>query len=461
MAFIIPSSCLDLEGDNVMQINNNNWDTGYEWKVVLLLALGFGLVGLDRWILSSLWPSMIAELGFQPGTVGTLAGLTGVVWGIFAIFSGRLADKIGHRKILITAIILFSLMGGFTGMVNTLVLLIVIRAIMGAAEGAYTAPSFTAVAVASKPERRGLNQGLQQCGFALVGFALAPIIATQLLEAGVSWRTIFWIAALPGFIVAAFLFKVLKEPQDTMGAAALGVAQDEHQDVKWLSVFSSSNIIVCMIMLMCAMSCVFVLGALVPVYLQIVLGLSLAQMGLVASALGFGGFFGQFVWPGLSDKIGRKPVCTVGFIGATICVYWFFQTGAGVGALFIPLFLTSFFCLGNVALITGPISTESAPTGLVAAAIGIVVGTGEIFGGGVAPAIAGYVANNMGLPNIGWGALVGVFLGIFVSLALKETAPVKVGAPAPQTVESAIDESDPMPDSQASESTIDESDPMT
>ena len=27
------------------------WDTGYEFRAVLLLTLAFGLVGLDRWIL--------------------------------------------------------------------------------------------------------------------------------------------------------------------------------------------------------------------------------------------------------------------------------------------------------------------------------------------------------------------------------------------------------------------------
>ncbi len=225
-----------------------------------------------------------------------------------------------------------------------------------------------------------------------------------------------------------------------MGAAALGVAQAEHQDVSWFKVFSSSNIIVCMIMLMCAMSCVFVLGAMVPVYLQVVLELTPGQMGLVASAVGFGGFFGQFGWPGLSDKMGRKPVCTIGFVGATICVFWFFQTGPSIGALFVSLFLTAFFCLGNVALITGPISTESAPTGLVAASIGIVVGTGEIFGGGVAPAIAGGVANSMGLPSIVWVPVIGVALGIVVSLFLKETAPIKIQRAAPQ----AIDETGPI-----------------
>ena len=36
------------------------WDTSYEWKAVLLLGLGFGLVGLDRWIIAPLFPCMVA-----------------------------------------------------------------------------------------------------------------------------------------------------------------------------------------------------------------------------------------------------------------------------------------------------------------------------------------------------------------------------------------------------------------
>ncbi len=96
------------------------------------------------------------------------------------------------------------------------------------------------------------------------------------------------------------------------------------------------------------------------------------------------------------------------------------------------LFVTSFFCLGNVALITGPIATESAPIGLVSASIGIVVGSGEIFGGGIAPVIAGFVANNFGLPSVLYLAMAGVALGIFVALFLKETAPTKVGSAAAQ-----------------------------
>ncbi len=410
--------------------SSTRWDTAYEWKTVALLGVGFGLVGLDRWIIASLFPAMAADLGLPEGEIGRLAGILGILWGVFAIFSGRLSDAIGHRKVLIPAIVLFSLMSGFSGMVQGLVTLVWIRALMGAMEGTYCPTSFTAVAAASKPERRGFNQGLQQSGFALMGFALGPIIATQLLDVVPSWRYVFWICAIPGFIVGALLYFQLREPKDTQAGALIGATQPGGS---WVEVLKVPNIIVCMIALLCAMACVFVLGAMVPIYLTNALQLGITDVGLVASALGFGGFVGQFGWPGLSDRFGRKPLAILGFVGATLSVYWFASTGASVLPLFVSLFVCSFFCLGNVALITGPIATESAPRGLISSAIGVVVGAGEIFGGGIAPIIAGGVTDRFGLPSALNVALVGVALGIVVCFFLRETAPNKTAAAATQT----------------------------
>ncbi len=419
------------------EATQSRWDTDYEWKVVLLLALGFGLVGMDRFVINALWNTIAQDMGLNPGAIGTLAGLTAVAWGAFAIVFGRLADRWGHRKILIWSIILFSLMGGVTGLATGMVFFIVVRTLLGLMEGAYTPTSFAAVAVASKPTRRGLNQGLQQCGVSLLGLALAPIIATQMLNAGLSWRMVFILIALPGFIVVAFLIKILKEPKETQGAAALGVVEEKSTGglgellASYLGPLKSYNIVVCTIALLGAMCGLFTLAAMVPVYLENFIQLDVAQMGVVTSAIGFGGFLGQFSWPGLSDKIGRKPVCIMGFLAAAICVYWFIQVGAGIGALFFPLFLASYFCFGNIALITGPIATESAPVGLVAASIGLVVGVGEIFGGGLGPIMGSFVIPNYGFVGPLYVALFGMVLGFVASLLLRETAPIKVQLPAP------------------------------
>ena len=410
-----------------MTTSTRQWDTRYEWKAVTLLALGFGLVGLDRWIIAPLFPFMAKDLGLDYQAIGNLVGILGVVWGIFAVVSGRLSDRIGHRKILVPVVLLFSLMSGFSGLANSLGALILIRGLMGLMEGSYCPTSFAATAVAAHPSRRGLLQGLQQSGFALFGFGLGPIIATQLLAIVPSWRWVFWVVAIPGFLVGVGLWFVLREPGDAVLASDLETpARPAASGAGYGRVFKSRNIVLCMLALACAMSCIFVLGGMLPNYLIDYLRLTPQQMGFVASALGFGGFIGQFAVPGVSDLLGRRVTAVLTFLAAALGVWGLMHVGPSPSALFAMVFVVSLFSLGAVALITGPIATESAPAGLVSSAIGIVVGSGEIFGGGVAPAIGGAIAQRYGIENIFWMPLIGVAMGVLVSIGLVETAPRKI-----------------------------------
>jgi predicted MFS family arabinose efflux permease len=397
------------------------WDTSYEWKAVTLLGLGFGLVGLDRWIIAPLFPFMMKDLNLGYQDLGNLIGILGLCWGVFAIVMGGVSDRIGRRKVLIPAILLFSLLSGLSGFATGLGSLILIRAIMGLTEGSYCPTSFAATNEASAPKRRGFNQGVQQCTFALFGLGFGPIIATQLMAVVPSWRWVFLIVAIPGFILGAFMYFVLRDP-----VADQLAAKSTEASGRWVEIFRSRNIVLSMAALLCAMTGVFVLSAMVPNYLVDYLHLSPGQMGFVMSAIGFGGFVGQFGIPGLSDVFGRKILAILSFVGAAILLFVFTAVGADPPVLFALLFVITFFCLGLIALLTGPIATESAPAGLVSSAIGIVVGAGEIFGGGIAPVIAGYIAQHYGIQNILYLALSGVTLGILVCLFLKETAPKKI-----------------------------------
>ncbi len=190
---------------------SKGWDSSYEWKAVLVLSLAFGLVGLDRFVLPPLFPAMMKDLGLNYQDIGNLVGILGVAWGLSAIFVGNISDRLGRRKVLVPAVVLFSLLSVFSGMATGLVSLLLIRAAMGAAEGA-VAPTGVAVAVeASHPKRRGMNNGIFQCSLALCGLAVAPIVATQLLEV-TSWRNVFFIVGLPGLIVAVFMWFIIREP---------------------------------------------------------------------------------------------------------------------------------------------------------------------------------------------------------------------------------------------------------
>ena len=95
--------------------------------------------------------------------------------------------------------------------------------------------------------------------------------------------------------------------------------------------------------------------------------------------------------------------------------------------LFWLLFFAALFNFSALAILAGPVAAEAAPLGMVASVAGLVIGAGEIFGGGVAPAIAGQIAGSSGIQNTLLFAIGGQLLGLVLALLLKETAPRKVG----------------------------------
>ena len=395
-------------------------DTTYEWKATLILSLAFGLVGLDRFILPSLFPSMREDLGLNDQDLGNLVGILSVAWGAAAVIFGGLADKLGRRTVLVPAVVFFSLASGASGMAVGLTSLLLIRAMMGVAEGAVAPTGVAVVVEASHPHRRGINNGFFQCAIALFGLGVAPIMATQLLQ-HTSWRNVFLIAGIPGLVVALFLWKIVREPHQLAGAApaAAGAASPPLS-----SLFKHRNIPLSMLALLCAMVGIFVLSAFIPNYLADYLKLGLTDRGFVSSAIGFGGAIGQFGIPAISDFIGRRMATALSFVIAAVFLWFFIHAPAGDNTqLFVLLFGTALFNFGALAILAGPIPAEAAPPGLIATAAGVVIGAGEIFGGGVAPSIAGAVAQSRGVQYTLWLTMAGLIAGLIVSVFLKETAP--------------------------------------
>ena len=411
-----------------MEKSATTWDTQYEWKAVLLLSIGFGLVGLDRWIIAPLFPFMMRDLNMNYGEIGALAGALAIAWGLASFPMGRLSDRLGHRAVLIPSLLLFSALAGLSGAAAGFTSLLLIRIIIGVTEGTFSPACFACTTQASKFSRRGLNLGLTASLYALLGFGLGPIIATQLLKIVPSWRYVFLLVSVPGFILCAFMYFVIRK--QARPQISVVHEREAEKSGNWKDVFKNRNILVAMCGVLCAMCCNFVIGAMMPSYLIDYLKLRPDQMGLVLSAIGFGGFFGEFCVPGLSDLIGRKVTAIAIFIVGAVFLKIFEAVGADPMLLFVLLFCVGFCCMGLTILFVGPIATEAVSPMLLATAVGVVSGTGEIFGGGVAPAIGGWIAQTYGIQHILDWALAGMLCGIVVSFFLKESAPRRVAAAA-------------------------------
>ena len=403
----------------------HGWDTAYEWKAVALLALGFGLVGLDRFMILPMFPAIMKDLHLGYQDLGEITGALAITWGIASLFAGRLSDRFGERRLLLAGIVAFSVLVGLSGLAGGLLTLVLVRALMGVADGIYATPSIVATLQSSKPSRHGMNFGIEQMMLPLFGLALAPILVTQLLQA-MNWRWIFVLVTPFGLLVAAEMARVLRRSTprapvrpDTVGTAA----------ARWTDVIRTRNIQHNMIGMLCWLICLVVTSALLPSYLTDYLHLSLPQMGFVLSAIGFGGAAGDVLMPMLSDRIGRKPVMLISTVCAAASLLLLMRQGPAPVPLFVLLLLNNFFNFALITLTVGPISTESVPPELMASASGVVICTGEIFGGGIAPIIAGGVAERFGIQYILPLAVGGLVVGFFNSCLLKETAPARQSRP--------------------------------
>ncbi|KWZ34916.1 MFS transporter [Burkholderia anthina] len=379
-------------------------DRASEFKAVSLLALGLGMVGLDRFIINPLFPVMQKELGLGYQDLGLISASLALTWGVASIVSGRLADRVGPRRVLIAAMAIFSLLVATTGFATGLGSLLVIRSVMGLAEGAYVPASIVATVNASKPSRVGLNIGLQQMAQPLVGLGLGPIVAVGLLKVLPSWHFVFAAVAVPGLLLAAVMAKVLRDPARVAGTP-------RHDAHEWRALALHGAVRVNTAAMLCYLTCVITLSAFMPNYLTDYLRLNLDQMGMVLTGQGVGSLVGMVIIPALSDRLGRKPMLIAALLAQLVALWVLRTIGAEPVKLFAALFVITFMNSGAIAITVGPLTSAAVPARLAASATGLVVGVGEIAGGALAPAAAGALAHAMGIAVIPVIALVATAVG--------------------------------------------------
>jgi MFS family permease len=129
------------------------------------------------------------------------------------MFGGVISDRTGSRKVpLLICIAAFSFCSVLSGMAATFATLLAARLLMGIAEGPILPISQSLVAEQSSREDRGHNMGITQtAGSALLGSFLAPIILVPIAQK-FGWSGAMYLAAVPGLLMAALVWKFVREP---------------------------------------------------------------------------------------------------------------------------------------------------------------------------------------------------------------------------------------------------------
>ena len=168
-------------------------------------------------------PTMMKALDVSPQTFGYVLASFTAGYALMQIPGGMFADRFGAKRILIVALLVWSLFTGLTGLAASIGILIAVRFFFGVGEGMEHGAQFKAIGDTFGSQERSAASGVFLTSLALGPAFVAPIAAAII---GVSnWQTLFLWFTIPGVLVRAA--DLLRFFPPTTGTPADATAHEE------------------------------------------------------------------------------------------------------------------------------------------------------------------------------------------------------------------------------------------
>ena len=157
---------------------------------------------------------MMTTLGTSVLLIGLIEGLAEATALFIKVFSGAISDYLGQRKgLALLGYGLGALSKPLFALASSSGMVLGARLMDRTGKGIRGAPRDALVADVTPPEMRGAAYGLRQ-SMDTTGAFLGPLLAVSLmLLLDNDFRTVFWIALIPGLLSVALLYFGLQEPK--------------------------------------------------------------------------------------------------------------------------------------------------------------------------------------------------------------------------------------------------------
>ncbi|MEA3492921.1 MAG: MFS transporter [Candidatus Margulisiibacteriota bacterium] len=189
-----------------------------------IVALGFVsfLTDVSSEMILAILPLFLTALGAGKAAIGLIEGVAGFTASIVKTFSGWISDKIRKRKLLVIAgYSISTITKPFIAAAGNWFQVLGVRFLDRVGKGIRTSPRDAIIAESAGPHERGRAFGfhrMMDTSGAVAGTLLASaflFVFTKFfhMETLLQYRTIFWIAVIPGILSVLTLIFYVKEPK--------------------------------------------------------------------------------------------------------------------------------------------------------------------------------------------------------------------------------------------------------
>lgn len=388
------------------------------WRVALFLFVAAGLNYADRTALSSVIPPLRADIGITDAQIGFAGMLFLWCYALASPFAGNLADRFSRSKIVVWSLVAWSLVTIFTGLIESVIALFVMRIALGIAESFYLP-----AAGALLGDHHGSATRGRAMGFHMLGLNLGLVLggsAAGLMAEHFGWRLGFWVLGGLGLLLALTSRLFLSDGP----AVTTSVSKTTRSVAKeaWLYLLKVPSFHCLLLSAMVAGVAAWIFLSWLPLFFAENYGMKLGAAGLAGVALYKGPVFvGIAIGGWLSDTWIRRDVRARALIkGLSFIVsapFLFFFMGSPTFTVVAIMMVLSSIIRAIGLPSEHPIICEVVPTRYRSTAIGILNTCGSA-AGGLGVLLAGVFKKDLGLNMIfGASSFLYVLAGLMMLLA--------------------------------------------
>ena len=313
----------------------------FRWFLIFWLFILSAVAFLDRVNISIAGASIASAYHLTNVQLGTV--FSALLWGyaLFQTVGGRLADRIGPRRVLTMGVIWWGVFTAMTAAVpasisRALILFVAIRFLLGAGEAVVYPASNQFVARWIPSQERGIANGWIFAGVGAGAGLSPPLITFLMLHYG--WRASFFVCAVLGLIVGAVWYLTARDsPADHPNVSSEELAfirsglrnnASEHAPklIPWKNVLTSKEVIAVTLSYFCFGYVAWIFFSWFYIYLAQVRGLNLkasafyAMLPFLAMAVccTLGGLLSDRLTRIHGPRLGRCILAAVVILGAAV-----------------------------------------------------------------------------------------------------------------------------------------------
>ncbi|HEY3423367.1 MAG TPA: MFS transporter, partial [Negativicutes bacterium] len=286
--------------------------------LALLWALGLAgfLVNADNRALAPILPAIATDLAIRESTAGLLISAYSLPYGLFQLFYGPIADRVGKTRVTLIALSLFALGTAACAFTNNFAWLLALRIITGIFAAGIIPISLAQIGDSFSVDKRQSAISFFM-SFCMLGQTLGLVVGA-LLAQFFTWKILFLLVGLAAIPAIFLLLK--QQPQAT-------VAKPKEQLPLMLcykTIFSKRRSRIVYLTIWLEGAIFYGAFTYLGVYANLYLGLDFYLVGFFTAFFSAAAFIGSRLVPAILKKVGQQqmPLLGVSIMTFAFALIW-------------------------------------------------------------------------------------------------------------------------------------------